>query len=196
MGRLRTNLPWLVGSLAVLLVSARADAADLRFIEVERDTERNEYRLKSISWFDVDQASLYGVLTDYDRFHRFHSSIVESRNLAPDAGGRPEYFTRMEGCIMMFCKSFIRIGHLELQPLEQIEAVTDPGRSDFQRSWERWRLRPEEGGTVLEYEFEMIPDFWVPPVIGPFFMKRALHSGGANAVDRIEALARGEEPAG
>ena len=196
MGRLRTNLPWLVGSLAVLLVSARADAADLRFIEVERDTERNEYRLKSISWFDVDQASLYGVLTDYDRFHRFHSSIVESRNLAPDASGRPEYFTRMEGCIMMFCKSFIRIGHLELQPLEQIEAVTDPGRSDFQRSWERWRLRPEEGGTVLEYEFEMIPDFWVPPVIGPFFMKRALHSGGANAVDRIEALARGEEPAG
>lgn len=196
MGRLRTNLPWLVGSLAVLLVSARADAADLRFIEVERDTERNEYRLKSISWFDVDQASLYGVLTDYDQFHRFHSSIVESRNLAPDASGRPEYFTRMEGCIMMFCKSFIRIGHLELQPLEQIEAVTDPGRSDFRRSWERWRLRPEEGGTVLEYEFEMIPDFWVPPVIGPFFMKRALHSGGANAVDRIEALARGEEPAG
>ena len=122
----------------MLLVSALADAADLRFIEVERDTERNEYRLKSISWFDVDQASLFAVLTDYDQFYRFHSSIVESRNLAPDASGRPEYFTRMEGCIMMFCKSFIRIGRLELKPLEQIEAVTDPGRSDFQRSWERW----------------------------------------------------------
>ena len=37
----------------------------------------------------------------------------------------------------------------------------------------------------------MVPDFWVPPVIGPFFIKRALQSGGEKAVDRIEALAKG-----
>ena len=190
----RINLLRLVVSLAAILVSVGADAADLRFIEVNRDTERNEYRLKSISWFDADQKSLYNVLTDYDQFFRFSSAIVESRNLAPDSKGRPEYFTRMEGCILMFCKSFIRIGHLELEPLVDIEAVTDPERSDFHRAWERWQLKPEDGGTVLIYEFEMIPDFWVPPVIGPYYMKRALRSGGARAVDRIEALAKGEEP--
>ena len=40
----------------------------------------------------------------------------------------------------------------------------------------------------------MIPDFWVPPVLGPFYIKRALKSGGANAVNRIEAIALGKEP--
>ena len=191
--RLRILLQ-LVGGLAITLLPLWAGAAELRFIEVDRDSERNEYRLKSITWFDADLQSLYDVLRDYDQFFKFHSSIVESRNLEPDTGGRPEYYTRMEGCIMMFCKSFIRIGYLDLEPMSSIEAHSDPERSDFKRSWERWELRKEDGGTVLEYEFEMIPAFWVPPVVGPYFMKRALRSGGARAVDRIEALARGEEP--
>jgi hypothetical protein len=39
----------------------------------------------------------------------------------------------------------------------------------------------------------MVPDFWVPPVIGPYYMKRALKSGGEKAVDRIEALAIAEQ---
>ena len=39
------------------------------------------------------------------------------------------------------------------------------------------------------YEFEMEPDFWVPPVIGPYYIKRALRSGGMNAIKRIERLA-------
>jgi hypothetical protein len=194
LGNKRRILLRLAGGLVVTLLATATGAADLRFIEVDRDTERNEYRLKSISWFDADATALYEVLTDYDQFLKFSSAIVESRNLAPDTEGRPEYFTRMEGCVLMFCKSFIRIGHLELEPKHWIEAYTDPERSDFLRAWERWELQPEDGGTLLIYEFEMIPAFWVPPVIGPYYMKRALRSGGARAVDRIEALARGEDP--
>jgi hypothetical protein len=53
---------------------------------------------------------------------------------------------------------------------------------------------PEGEGTLMIYEFEMVPDFWVPPVIGPFYIMRALRSGGERAIDRIEALARGKEP--
>jgi hypothetical protein len=39
----------------------------------------------------------------------------------------------------------------------------------------------------------MVPAFWVPPIIGPFYIKRALSSGGVDAVDRIEALAIGKK---
>jgi len=34
----------------------------------------------------------------------------------------------------------------------------------------------------------------VPPVIGPYYIKRTLRDGGRDAVDRIEALAQGREP--
>jgi hypothetical protein len=179
--------------MAVLVLSFDLSAAEIRFIEVER--EDNLYRLKSIAWFDVKSDALYGVLTDYEQFSRFTSAIVESKNLDPDEKGRPRYYTRMEGCVLLWCKSFIRIGHLTLQPTSEIVAITNPEESDFKRSRERWQLIREGDGTLLVYEFEMVPDFWVPPVIGPFYIKRALASGGERALDRIEALARGEEPA-
>ena len=73
-------------------------------------------------------------------------------------------------------------------------AIADPELSNFRFARERWQLIPEEGGTVLIYDFEMEPDFWVPPVVGPYVVKRAMRSGGISAVDRIEALAQGKEP--
>lgn len=181
-----------VAGLAALLVCGSVFGAELRFIEVERDEDL--YTLRSITWFEADVDALYRVLTDYDLFLEFSSAIVESRNLEADEEGRPEYFTRMEGCVLLFCKSFIRMGYLKLDPKSEIVAVSDPERSDFKRATERWQLREVDGGTMLLYEFEMVPDFWVPPVVGPYYMKRALKSGGENAVDRIEALALGAHP--
>lgn len=174
------------------MLSLTAQGADLQDVQVERDDDY--YRLNSTAYFNVSPQELYAVLTDFDLFKRFTSAIVESRNVEPDDEGRPRFYARMQGCVLLFCKSFIRNGHLELKPMVEIIAITDPEESDFKLSRERWRLLPDGEGTILIYEFEMVPDFWVPPVIGPFYIQRALKSGGEDAIDRIEALALGEEP--
>jgi hypothetical protein len=72
--------------------------------------------------------------------------------------------------------------------------VAEPAKSDFKFSRERWRLVKDGEGTLLIYDFEMEPAFWVPPVIGPYVIKRSLASGGVDAIDRIEALAQGRTP--
>jgi hypothetical protein len=178
--------------LALALGTATLRAADLREVTVEKDEDR--YQLTSETWFDASASELYRVLTDYDLFTQFSSVFVESRNLEAGANGRPRYFTRMEGCMLMFCKSFVRIGELTLWPTRKIIATADPEESDFYYSRERWTLKPDGDGTLLIYEFELEPSFWVPPVIGPFVMKRVLKAGAVNAVDRIEALAQGKKP--
>ena len=97
----------------------------------------------------------------------------------------------MEGCVLFWCRSFIRNGYLTMtKPQDEIVAIADPDRSDFKYSKERWALSPHPDGTKMVYEFEMVPDFWVPPVIGPYYIKRALASGGVKVVDRIEAMAQ------
>jgi uncharacterized protein YndB with AHSA1/START domain len=190
------RLPAMIAGITACLLSVVSAAAELRTVEVDRDTDLNQYSLRSVTWFDASPESIYRVLADYDLFHRFTSAIVESHNMEEDEQGRPGYYTRMEGCVLMWCRSFIRIGHLTLVPNTRIVANADPEQSNFKRSRESWTLTKEGEGTLLVYEFEMVPDFWVPPVIGPFFIKRALQSGGEKAVDRIEALAQGSEPAG
>jgi len=174
----------------LLLFSGIACSAELRDVVVER--EDNHYELTSEAWFDASPESLYNVLANYDLFTKFTSAIVESRNVEPDEDGRPRFFSRMEGCVMLWCKSFIRNGHLLLEPHTEIIAISNPDESDFTLSKERWQLVPEGEGTLLIYEFEMEPDFWVPPVIGPFLIMRALRAGAERAIDRIEALAVAE----
>jgi ribosome-associated toxin RatA of RatAB toxin-antitoxin module len=156
---------------------------------VQVDLRNKRYRLYSEVQFDVGPKALYELLIDYEKFDKFTSAIVESKNIEPDERGRPGFYARMEGCVLLFCKSFIRNGYLLLTPIAEIVAIANPEESDFEFSRERWQLIPDSNGTLMIYDFEMEPAFWVPPVIGPYFIQRTLRRGAHRAVDRIEALA-------
>jgi hypothetical protein len=176
----------------LLLLAQSVGSADLRVVDVDRDDDR--YSLKSEAWFAASPQELYRVLTNYDLFQQFSSAYVETRNAGRDDQGRPRFFTRMQGCVLLFCRSFVRHGYLLLAPHSEIVAIAEPEDSDFRYSKERWRLQREGSGTLLIYDFEMEPGFWVPPVIGPYVIQRSLRSGGSDAIDRIEALALGRTP--
>jgi hypothetical protein len=45
-------------------------------------------------------------------------------------------------------------------------------------------------GTEVTYRLVMEPDFWVPPLIGPWILERRFKEGGVRALERIERLAR------
>ncbi len=177
--------------MAFLLSAAGAESAELQEVSVK--LEEGRYILRSETFFAVERESLYRVLTNFDLFQQFTGAIVESNNVEPDENGRPQFYARMEGCVLLFCKSFIRNGHVLTTPIVEIIAISDPQRSDFKYSRERWELTPDGDGTKMLYEFEMEPAFWVPPVIGPYYIKRALRNGGRRAVNRIEALAQADE---
>ena len=174
-----------------MLFSLATRSAELRDVTIELVDKR--YHLTSETYMDVSQASLYAVLSDFELFEQFTSAIVESRNTEPDEWGRPGFFARMEGCVLLFCKSFVRNGYVELVPIAEIVAMANPEESDFKFSRESWSLVPEGAGTIMIYNFELEPAFWVPPVIGPIFIQRALRGGAKRAVNRIEALAFSEE---
>ncbi len=178
--------------LGLLFASSQALPADLQEVSVDRVDGR--YLLRSETLMAASQEELYAVLTNYDLFMKFTSAFTESRNVEPDEQGRPRFYNRMEGCVLLFCVSFERHGHLVLKPMSRIEAIVDPEKSDFRYSVESWELLEREGNTLLVYEFEVEPDFWIPPLIGPFYIRRALRAGAIDAVDRIEAIAQGREP--
>ena len=174
--------------ITLLLHSFTSRSAELRDVQIELKDER--YHLFSETYLDVSREALYEVLTDFEQFKKFTSAIVEARNTEPNEYGQPGFYTRMEGCVLLFCKSLIRNGYLILIPRLEITAISIPEESDFKYSRERWQLIDFEDGTIMIYDFEMEPAFWVPPVIGPFVIQRALRSGAERAVDRIEKLAK------
>jgi hypothetical protein len=172
----------------LLLISTTAGAIELRSVVVEHDD--GQYTLQSNVWFDVDQQTLFAVFADWDLGTQFSSMIVESRNLEPDELGRAGFHTQNRGCLLFFCTSVVREGYVESEPPAEIRAVADPERSDFEFSNEVWSFATEGSGTVVHYEIVMKPKFWVPPLIGPYIIKRKLRKSGGEALGRIEKIAQ------
>ena len=177
-----------VTTLLVLAATQYAAAAELRSVDVEY--EDGQYSMVSIAWLDAGLSDTFHVFSRWDYSTQFSSAVVEARDLEPDESGRPGYFVRNRGCILFFCKSMVRQGYVEAELNRDLRAIANPQHSDFQFFEESWEFAEERGGTRVRYKLRMEPDFWVPPAIGPYLIKRKLKNDGGEALDRIEAIAR------
>lgn len=177
------------GLAASSLLAATIDDLDV-------DRKKGVYSLVANAHLEATPQSIYDVLMEYDdnAYSRISGAYKESKYLEPAPDGTPIVYTRMEGCLLWHCMKLERVERLESREPTWIKSYTLPERSNFKYSTSEWRLESDgNGGTNMFYELVMEPDFFVPPVIGPWYLKRTLSQGGTRAVRRIERLARQAE---
>lgn len=179
-----------VAALVALGASALAAAATIDDLDVWR--KRGRYSLEAEARLEATPESIYAVITDFDdnAYSRISRAYKESRYLPPASDGAPLVYTRMEGCMLWHCVTLERTERLETDAPYYIKSVALPDGSNFKHASSEWQLEPDGDGTLMTYRLEMEPDFFVPPIIGPWYLKRTLSQGGLRAVTRIERLAR------
>lgn len=187
--RMRAAFRIAVAATFMFGVGGAVSSATIRALDISR--EKNRYELKADTFMAAPAEEIYAVLLDYDRFDRISSVYKEHGYLEPEADGTPLVYTRMRGCVLFFCMNMRRVERLEAVEYHYIRTVTLPERSDFELAESEWTFEPEGDGTRVTYSLVMVPDFWVPPVIGPWALKRSLMRGGETAITRIERLANG-----
>jgi hypothetical protein len=172
--------------------------ATLRTVDVSRDRDRERYRVVADTHLDASPEAIYKVLLDFDRDHyqRISEIYKESSYLPPDNDGTPLVYTRVEGCLLWYCRSMRRVERLEVVTPQFIRSRTVPERSDFKYTLSEWTFAAEGSGTRVTYMMEMEPDFVLPPFVGPWFLKRILKQGAPAAIGQIELLAQQEQRAG
>ena len=176
------------------LAAGTAAAAEIEQLTVERNGGRIE--VLSVMLIEAPQALVFGALADYEQFPELSSRYKQSRFIEPAADGTPRIYTELEGCVWFFCRTIRRNSRLELFPDERIVATVEPEGSDLAFGREEWRLAADGGATRVTYTHEMEPDFWIPPVIGIWAIRRALESDALKAAGRIEDIALGRTPIG
>ena len=81
---------------------------------------------------------------------------------------------------------------LDIDKPDYLRATADPELSDVLYGREEWWLSDVSAGdtkaTRIVYDHEVQFDFWVPPVIGPWAIKRALRSDAMKAAERLEDM--------
>ena len=145
---IKDKYPQILLNFVLLFSAVSVQPADLMGVTVEFENEH--YYLTSHAWLDAPKEELYRVLTDYDLFVKISSGFVESRNVEANGDGKPRFYTRMQGCVLIFCKSFERYGYLDLDPQSEIIAIVEPEESDFDYSVESWRLSSDGEGTHVQ----------------------------------------------
>ena len=170
----------------LLLVPPVADTAELLGSSVTRSG--NFYRAAISIRIDAPLAVVYAAITDYAHLADINPDIVESRVLASPTPDRDRVYSAAQICILIFCKRMVHVQDVERQDKSAILAVTQPAQSDFRSGVARWRLSDEGTSTLMRFNQEFEPDFWVPPVIGPWLVERKLVEEVTESARRIEGL--------
>ena len=183
--RVKTSYVILI-AMAVLSISASATAIEVLSVDVE--IKDNLYQLHGQSIINAPADFIFNILMDYDNFHRITGGIADSRLLDPEDDGVLLGYTRVDSCVWVFCRQFEKVERIHATPTREIITEAVPEKSDFTVNRTRWILENVEGGTLVTYQAEMDPDFWIPPLIGPWALKKKLWLSAEQIGERIEYL--------
>lgn len=177
---------WTCLLLCLLIPLVRAaNLAELQLSEAE-----GIYRIRLVMQMQVPAQYVRHVLTDYTHIYRLDPAIVDSGILpAPDAGV-VRVMTRIHDCIAFFCMNIDRVE--DVRELEDggLQATTVPDLSNFRSGYAEWNIMALGEGTQVSYQAQMEPDFFIPPVIGSYFVKRKLRQQMLASLERVECIAR------
>lgn len=149
--------------------------ADTYFVEVDALVNVPEPRVRHL-------------LTDYDHLGRVNPAIEASEVLLRRAPGDYRVRTVTLACVFFFCKRIHQVQDVIEAADGSIIATVVPAQSDFRRGYARVNLWREAGGTRVLIRSEVEPAFWIPPVIGPWLIKRKLRTEALETVTHLEAL--------
>ncbi|GAB4509459.1 MAG: hypothetical protein Tsb0026_09760 [Sulfuricaulis sp.] len=141
---------------------------------------------------DAPRDRVWQIMTDYERLPRVSKIITESRALKQEDANRHRVGVTLEACVLIFCKAVKRMVDIEARPKTEILVTEVPDQSDFREGSERWQVMAEGQKTRLNYTAELVPDFFIPPLIGPVVVKYFLRREIRLTALEVEALAKHE----
>jgi hypothetical protein len=157
---------------ALLLMPATLPAGEILASSVIHKEGR--YTMSVTVRIDAPIDRVYRSITDFDNLSAINPAIVESRLLAKPTANTRRVYSVIRVCILLYCKRVEQVQDVTLLNGYLIEAVLVPRYSDFRSGFARWQLTDDGPSTELLFSNCFEPDFWVPPLIGPWLIERKL----------------------
>jgi hypothetical protein len=172
---------------ATVCASARAGGATIRVLEVVRNDDT--YVVNFDVLVATTPARARAILSDYKNWPRLAENMSEPHLLQTFADGRQRVRLSFRSCVLFICQTIRQVKDVEVRPNRDIVSVMVSGENDFRSGRERWRIEPEQGRTRVRYHAELVPGFSLPPLIGPWVLKRKLRQTLIKTATNLEALA-------
>lgn len=173
---------------ALLHYAAVSSAGNLQELSVM--AQDGEYRLHIIREIDAPAAYVYHVITDYRNAARINPAITEVEILPSGGAGVVRVRNRTEYRFGPFHLNIDWVGDITERPDGELDIITVPELSSFEAGRARWKIVPEGYHTVVSHESSFRPKFFIPPVLGEYFVRNYVLSNTLATFNRIECRAR------
>ncbi|NIP48628.1 MAG: SRPBCC family protein [Gammaproteobacteria bacterium] len=155
--------------------------------EIQQVSITRQGPIYSISFLVVIEREISQVrsrLLDHARFHELSDMVVVSKHLRKNQTNLRQLEVR--ACLIFFCPEFVVRERIDLGP-DGFTATVIPEQSDFYLGVSHWLLKPDKPGhTTLTFDSTLEPKFWIPPLIGPWFLEKRLTRELGVLVERVE----------
>lgn len=182
--------------LAGLLLGPAASAADIQHLTVDR--QDNRYLLDLRVALDTSAARAFAVMRDYPNLADINPAVQAVTVLPGAPPGATRVQTAVRVCVLWFCRVLEQVQdmrHAALGDGGTVSATVLPALSNLRYGQADWLVTTcdDSDRACLRFTAELEPDFWVPPVIGPWALKRKLREEGIETSLGIERVARAAE---
>jgi hypothetical protein len=167
--------------------SARAGGATIRMLEVTRRDDT--YVVNFDVLLATAPAVAQAILSDYKNWPRLAENMSKPTLVETFADGRQRIRLSFRSCVLFLCKTIEQVKDIEIRPDGDIVSIMVPGDSDFRSGREHWQFDLQYGQARVRYHAELVPGFALPPVIGPWLLKRKLRQTLIKTATNLEALA-------
>lgn len=173
--------------LLVLILSSQAALAG-EVLDSHVGTHGEHYLLRIDMLIDADTKRVRQLLTDYAHLDRLSHSITQSELLESNV---PHFRVRVttDGCVIFFCRELVQVQDVSELHDGYILVTVLPEMSDFTYGRNMWRIRTLNDRTRITYSSDLVPDFWVPPLIGTSIFKHRLLEESRQVIENLERLA-------
>jgi ribosome-associated toxin RatA of RatAB toxin-antitoxin module len=166
--------------LLVLLASVPAAGADIS-VNVARHGEA--FDVEASAEFAGTVARTWQVLTDYGRLAEFVPDVQSSRVVSRN-GNQAVVDQKGEARVLFFSFPIdVRLAITE-HPYERVSSHAVGG--NFREMRGTYSLEAGQGRILLRYAGHLVPDFFVPPLIGTLALKNNVEARFRALVDEIE----------
>jgi hypothetical protein len=190
----RQSCFWLV--IALSWVAMQAHAAQVLEVHVARDGSGFQIRMR-IS-IDASPPEVFRALQDYSAMTRYNPDLRAVRVQSTGVPGRVRLFTTIHTCVLVFCKTMHQEQIMTAFPSADggvLEAELLPRGGAFKAGHGRWTVGAcpaVQSMTCLDAQIELVPAFWVPPLIGPWVIRRKMAEEARRTGAGLERVARGQ----
>ncbi len=181
--------------ILTLLLPGAVFCAEINHIEINHQHE--QYYLTIKATVNAEAEDIKRIITDYDHLTSINPYLSRSEVLRNSDNGRTTVDMLSKICIFIFCYNIkhVQIFHPVIDDI--IYARIIPRLSDFKSGWLRWQIKTRDSSashpvTEIIFDTELIPGFFVAPVIGPYQIKRKMLEIATKTIDKLEETARRE----